>query len=113
MAGDPHAASAGLVADVDGAWSDLVGLGDAPHDPFQGGVGGGDRSVVADLTSLRSVHAVWLRGFPCRDRGGAFAVGSGIGDGDGGLFFMDVESDVDCGRRVCVRFHSLYSIDVG
>jgi len=40
--GDPHAASAGLVAHMDVTRRNLVSFGDAPHDPFEGVVGGGD-----------------------------------------------------------------------
>jgi hypothetical protein len=76
-AGDPKAASAGLVADVEVGKLATLGLGNPAHGPLQGVLGGGDAAVLARLR-----------------------VAVGLEDGDDGLFFMDVESDVECACRV-------------
>ena len=76
-AGDPHATTTGLIANVKLRKPDLVSLGDAPHHPLQHDLGGGDAAVAADFT-----------------------LGAGFGEGNRSLFFMDVESDVQFGRRV-------------
>ncbi|MEI6604659.1 MAG: Txe/YoeB family addiction module toxin [Verrucomicrobiota bacterium] len=55
----------------------IMSLGDAPHHPLQHDLGGGDAAVAADFT-----------------------LGAGFGEGNRSLFFMDVESDVQFGRRV-------------
>ena len=56
---------------------EIPALGDAPHDPFQGVLGGGDGSVVL-----------------------GFGLAVGFQGGDDGFCFMDVESDVECLRCV-------------
>ena len=63
--------------DEDPAGVGVAGLGDPPRDPLQGVPGGRDVAGDPDL-----------------------APGPWFGDGDGGLFFMDVQSDVESGRRV-------------
>jgi hypothetical protein len=54
-----------------------VFVANAPDQPVYGDLGGGHLTVEAYL-----------------------AFRAGIDDGDGGFFFMDVESDVECGCRV-------------
>jgi hypothetical protein len=75
--GNPHAAPACLVANGDPAKRDVAVFGDAPDQAVEGDLAGGDFAVAADL-----------------------ALGVGIGNGDGGFFFMDVKADVECGCRV-------------
>ena len=70
-AGDPHAAPGRFIANGNPGYGNLPGLCDAPDHPVQGDLGGGH-----------------------------LALGTWIGDGNGGFFFMEVESDVDCGCRV-------------
>ena len=65
------------VAHVHFGGLNIVGLGEPPQQLLQGGLAGGDAAVAAD-----------------------FPVGAGFGDGHRSLFFMDVESDVQFGRRV-------------
>ena len=75
--GDPEAATAGFVADVKiGEWAVLF-FGDAADGSLEGVLGGGDGSVVA-----------------------GFCVAVTFEDGDDGLFFMNVESEVECLRCV-------------
>ncbi len=76
-AGNPHAAAARLVANGNLGDGDVLGLGDPADGAIQGDLGGSDLAVEAD-----------------------FALRSGICNGDGCFFFMDVESDVECGCRV-------------
>ncbi|OYU74083.1 MAG: hypothetical protein CFE32_18940 [Alphaproteobacteria bacterium PA3] len=75
--GDPESAPAGFVADVQILEASVLLLGNAPDGALQGVLGGGDAAVVA-----RHCVAVALK------------------DGNDGLFFMDVESEVECARRV-------------
>ena len=75
--GDPEAASAGLVADVQVGEPAVLLLGDAAHGALQGVLGGGDAAVLARL-----------------------GVATAFQDGDDGLFFMHIESDVECACRV-------------
>lgn len=73
--GDPKPATAGFVADVEvGEWKVLI-FGDAPYGSLEGVLGGGDGTVVA-----------------------RFGVAMRFEDGDDGLFFMNVESEVECLR---------------
>ena len=89
FSGDPHAAAARFVTDVEVGQGDAPGLGDAAKHLLDARLAGDDAAVAADL-----------------------ALGAGIGDGDGSLFFMDVESDVEFRGRVWVRFH-VSSIECG
>ncbi len=75
--GDPEAASARLVADVEVGEPALLLAGDAAHGALQGVLGGGDAAV-----------------------GAGFGVALRFEEGDDGLFFMHVESDVEWFGRV-------------
>lgn len=68
---NPHAASSGFIAYGDAGKGDAVGLGDAFDQPLKGNLRGGNLTIGTD-----------------------FALRSGIGNGNGNFFFMDVESDV-------------------
>lgn len=74
---DPHAAATGFVADVDFLEGDAPGFGEAAQVLLDAWLAGDDAAVAAHL-----------------------ALGTGIGDGDGSLFFMDVEADVEFRGRV-------------
>ena len=76
-ASDPEAAPAGFIADVKVGELAVLLLGDAPNGTFQGVLGGGNAAVVAGLRVTVALE-----------------------DGDDGLFFMNVESEVECARRV-------------
>ena len=71
--GDPETTAAGFVAYVEIGELALLVLGDAPHGPFKGVLGGFNRAVVAGL------------GIAVRFQ-----------DGDDSFFFMNVESEVEC-----------------
>ena len=67
----------GLATDVEIGELAALGLCDAAKDPLLGVLRSDDTAVV-----------------------GRFRVSMGIENGDDGFFFMDVESDVECLRRV-------------
>ena len=74
-AGDPEAASAGLVADVEVGKLALLAFGNAAEGPLKTMLAGCDAAVVAGL------------GIAIR-----------FEDGDDSFRFMDVEADVECAR---------------
>lgn len=75
--GNPHAATARLVANGNAGKRNVAIFGDAPDQAVESNLGGGYLAVGTD-----------------------FPIGAGIGNGNRGFFFMDVESDVKCRGRV-------------
>lgn len=72
---NPKATATGFVADVEFGELPILSLGDASHGALEGMLRGGDVAVMP-----------------------RFAFALRVEDGDGGFFFVNVESEVECAR---------------